>query len=121
MHEIRVQTSFDGPWNFLVGGFLLDYENTQGYIVRSPGLAMIAQILPVGRVFPVPTGDPNPLSESDPYTQGYHNDTRLYEMDATAVFGEAYWDVTDNLRLTFGARYSDEEKKGSSEPSTSLP
>ena len=113
VHEIRLQTAFDGPWNFLVGGFLLDYENTQGYIVRSPGLAMIAQILPVGRVFPVPTGDPsNPLSESDPYTQGYHNDTRLYEMDATALFGEAYWDVTDNLRLTFGARYSDEEKKG---------
>ena len=111
-HEIRLQTSFDGPWNFLLGGFYLDYDSQTGYVVRSPGLALISQILPVGRVFPVPLGEPgNPLSETNPYTQGYHNDTREYKLDATAVFGEAYWDVTDSLRLTFGARYSDEEKE----------
>ena len=81
-----------------LGGFYLDYDSQTGYVVRSPGLALISQILPVGRVFPVPLGEPgNPLSETNPYTQGYHNDTREYKLDATAVFGEAYWDVTNSL------------------------
>ncbi|MDA0630770.1 MAG: TonB-dependent receptor [Proteobacteria bacterium] len=112
-HEVRIQTSFDGSWNFLLGGFYLDYETTQGYIVRSPGLALPAQILPINPfLFPAPIGDPNdPQSESNPNMWGYHNDTRNYSMEATAVFGELYWDVTENLKLTFGGRYSDEEKK----------
>ena len=42
---------------------------------------------------------------------GYDNDTRLYELDAQALFGELYYDVNEDLRLTFGARYSEEEKK----------
>ena len=42
---------------------------------------------------------------------GYENDTRRYELDAKAIFGELYWDVNQDLRLTFGARYSDETKK----------
>jgi len=42
---------------------------------------------------------------------GYENDTRLYELDAQAVFGELYYDVSPDLRLTLGARYSDETKK----------
>jgi outer membrane receptor protein involved in Fe transport len=42
---------------------------------------------------------------------GYENDTRLYELDAQALFGELYYDVSPDLRLTFGARYSEEEKK----------
>jgi len=35
----------------------------------------------------------------------------LYELDAQALFGELYYDVSPDLRLTFGARYSEEEKK----------
>ncbi len=111
-HELRIQTSFDGPWNFLLGGFYLDYEAEQLYIVRSPGLALPALILPINPfLFPAPQGDlSDPRSESNPHMWGYHNDTREYNMEASAVFGEVYWDVTDSLRLTFGGRYSDEEK-----------
>ena len=28
--------------------------------------------------------------------QGYHNDSRVYKLEAKAVFGELYWDVTDS-------------------------
>ena len=43
---------------------------------------------------------------------GYHNDSRVYTLEAQAIFGELYWVVTDALRLTFGGRYSEEEKEG---------
>ena len=43
---------------------------------------------------------------------GYHNDSRVYTLEAQAFFGELYWDVTDALRLTVGGRYSEEEKEG---------
>ena len=111
-HEFRIQTNSDGAWNMLLGAFYLDYESEGHYVVRSPGLALPAQILPINvAVFPAPVGDPNdPQSETNPHMWGYDNDTRQYSMEATAVFGELYWDVTDNLKLTFGGRYSDEEK-----------
>ena len=113
-HELRFQSSFDGPLNFLVGGFYLDFDNTNAYIVRAAGLALPGLILPINpAVFPAPSGDPsNPRSESDPYMLGYHNDSRVYTLEAQAIFGELYWDVTDALRLTVGGRYSEEEKEG---------
>ena len=113
-HEIRLQSSFDGPLNFLVGGFYLEFDNTNAYIVRASGLAFPGQHLLIDpRVYPAPYGDPdNPRSESNPYMQGYPNDSRVYKLDAKAIFGEVYWDVTDSLRLTFGGRYTEEKKEG---------
>ena len=113
-HEVRLQSSFDGPLNFMLGGFYLDFDNTNAYIVRSAGLALPGQILPINlAVYPAPIGDPNnPRSETDPHMHGYHNDSRVYKLEAKAVFGEVYWDVTDALRLTFGGRYTEEEKEG---------
>lgn len=113
VHELRFQTSFDGPLNGLFGAFYLDYENRNQYIVRSSALALPGLILPINpAVFPAPTGDVNdPRSEVNPYMLGFHNDTRRNTLEAMAVFGELYWDVTSNLRLTFGARYSEEEKE----------
>ena len=113
-HELRLQSSFDGPLNFLLGGFYLTFDNRNSYLVRAAGLALPGQILPINlAVFPAPYGDPdNPRSEPNPYMQGYHNDSRSYKLNAKALFGELYWDVTDSLRLTFGGRYSEEEKRG---------
>lgn len=113
-HELRLQSSLDGPLNFLLGYFDMSYKNRNAYIVRNAGLALPGLILPINpAVFPAPFGDPNdPRSEANPYMQGYHNDTRNYELEAEALFGEVYWDVSDTLRLTLGGRYSKEEKTG---------
>ena len=111
-HEFRVQSSFDGDLNFMLGGFMLDYESRNRYVVRSTGLAFPGQVLPINpAVFPAPFGAANPHDEVNPHMQGYENDTRRYQLDAKAMFGELYWDVNQDLRLTFGARYSKEEKK----------
>jgi outer membrane receptor protein involved in Fe transport len=111
-HEFRVQSNYDGNLNFMVGAFNLDYEGRNRYVVRNAGLALPGQILPINSaVFPAPFGAANPHDEVNPHMHGYENDTRLYELDAQAVFGELYYDVSPDLRLTLGARYSDETKK----------
>ena len=111
-HEFRVQSNYDGNLNFMIGAFNLDYEGRNRYVVRNAGLALPGQILPINQaVFPAPFGAANPHDEVNPHMQGYENDTRLYELDAQAIFGELYYDVSPDLRLTLGARYSDETKK----------
>jgi outer membrane receptor protein involved in Fe transport len=111
-HEFRVQSNYDGNLNFMVGAFNLDYEGRNRYVVRNAGLALPGQILPINSaVFPAPFGAANPHDEVNPHMHGYENDTRLYELDAQALFGELYYDVSPDLRLTLGARYSDETKK----------
>lgn len=111
-HEFRVQSNYDGNLNFMVGAFNLDYEGRNRYVVRNAGLALPGQILPINNaVFPAPFGAANPHDEVNPHMHGYENDTRLYELDAQAIFGELYYDVSPDLRLTLGARYSDETKK----------
>ena len=111
-HEFRVQSNYDGNLNFMVGAMNLDYQSRNRYVVRSTGLAFPGQVLPINAaVFPAPFGAANPHDEVNPHMQGYENDTRLYELDAQALFGELYYDVNQDLRLTFGARLSEEEKK----------
>ena len=111
-HEFRIQSNYDGNLNFLLGGMMLDYESRNHYVVRNAGLSLPGQILPINpAVFPAPANLANPHDEVNPHMWGYSNDTRRYELDAKAIFGELYWDVNQDLRLTFGARYSDETKK----------
>ena len=111
-HEFRIQSNYDGDVNFLLGIFDLDYEGRNHYIVRNTATSLPGQILPINpAVFPAPANLTDPSSETNPHMQDYENDTRLYELDARAIFGELYYDVSDDLRLTLGARYSEEEKK----------
>ena len=112
--EARLLSDFDGDLNFQIGGFYMDVENQNGYVVRTSGLALIGAVLPVNPAFfPAPLGNPNnPFDRLNPYMQGFHNDSRSYEVSTWAVFGELYYQVTDQLKATVGLRYSDEQKDG---------
>ena len=111
-HEFRVQSNYDGDLNFMIGAFNLDYTSRNRYVVRNAGIGLPGQILPINSaVFPAPSNLTNPHDEVNPHMWGYENDTRQYDLDAQALFGELYYDVNQDLRLTFGARISEEEKK----------
>lgn len=111
--EFRVATQFDGDVNFLAGAFYLDYETETHYVVRTSALAMPGLIIPINAAaYPAPYGEVgSAFSETNPHNWGYDNDTRKYELETWALFGEAYWDISDDLTLTLGLRYSDEDKK----------
>ena len=97
--ELRLSSDWDGPINFMVGGYYLHYEGETHYKVYSSALTLYALL-------------PGFLGlEALPANQRfYDNDTSDNILETWAVFGELYWDVTDRLSATFGLRYSDEKK-----------
>jgi len=97
--EGRAHTSFDSALNFMVGAFYMDHTTDSGiYDVHFNTAAILIPL-----EFAVVDGEPAPLSY-------YRNDTKDYNLKTWALFGEAYYKLSDRTRITFGLRYSDEEK-----------
>jgi outer membrane receptor protein involved in Fe transport len=127
-HELRLQSDFDGKLNFTVGGIKIDYETVSDYYVFSNSLTAYAQLqnqlaaVPAGAISGVATG-PGVAIPIDPGTGGgtiesnttdtgrnYFLSRTPYTLDAWAVFGEAYYDVTERLRATLGLRVTKDKK-----------
>jgi outer membrane receptor protein involved in Fe transport len=54
--------------------------------------------------------DPNPISSLDKEGHNYFLSQNPYLIDSYAAFGEAYYDLTKDLKLTGGLRYTDDRK-----------
>jgi iron complex outermembrane recepter protein len=80
--ELRLASTGDGRLRWLVGAYYFDEDKTGG-------LGLVRASLVPARSFIIP-------SES--------------QTEAWALFGEVSYDLTDQLRLTAGLRYSDERK-----------
>ncbi len=91
--ELRLASNSDGPWNFMLGGFYLDYESDVHYYVYSAALELFGSI----------AGIP-------PEQRLFDNDTQDYRLETWAAFGELYWQARDDLLVTLGMRYTEEEK-----------
>ncbi len=89
--EVKLQSQYDGRFNFLVGYTQFDGESFGDYYVNSNNL------------------DARP----DQYP-GYFNNTGdpggATFGEGSAFFGEVYYDITDKVKLTLGLRYNDDEK-----------
>lgn len=97
--EGRLQSNYEGAWNFLAGAFYMDHKTDQGYYDVHFNTAAI--LIPLEGV--EVDGEFAPLSY-------YRNDTRDYKLETWALFGEVYFDLNDRTRITGGLRYSDEDK-----------
>ena len=92
--EFRLASDFDGPLNFLAGAFYLDYESEVHFYVYSAGLNVFGQTF----------GVPEELRVFD-------NDTKKFQLETFALFGELYYDINEKTELTIGLRYTDEDKE----------
>ncbi len=92
-HEIRLTSDLDGPLNYVVGLYKWDSEYT---------IPMESRIGFFDLFGAVPTEDPLIVVPVYNYT---HQET-----DSIAVFFEADYDINDQITLTIGGRYIDEEK-----------
>jgi len=138
--EFRLSSSFSGPFNFSAGANYLHYETTEKYYVFSNTFTMISldnvgcndhyiqnvtdhlYCLSNGRGFypperggGIPTEspqylDPNPLSSLNDEGHNYFLSKNPYVLNSYAAFGEAYYSVTRDLKLTAGLRWTDDEK-----------
>lgn len=89
--EVRLASSFDGPLNFMVGGF---------YEWRENGFTTSQQAVNISLIAPDPvTG----------YTSDYKKVTAT-KSNAYSLFGSLSFKPTDALEISGGARYTHEDK-----------
>lgn len=98
--EARLASDLDGDVNYLVGGFMMHTESQTGYNVVASSLDYASLMLGYFNVAPG-------FGLLSPY---YHNQSPRNELDTWAVFGEVYFDLNENIRLTGGLRYNNDEK-----------
>ncbi|HVT24474.1 MAG TPA: TonB-dependent receptor [Rhizomicrobium sp.] len=64
--------------------------------------------------------DPNPLDSIDGQGHNYFRSQNPYKLTSWALFGEVYYNITDDIKLTGGLRYTDDNKHFDVIPSWSL-
>lgn len=137
-HELRLQSNYDGPFNFNLGVIAMDFEatnpskyNTDGYFVMSNSLTAVALLnnalggalfcaagspcdaaIPPGdgRLVPIDMGGTIDDQNFSGLGGHYFRSLSPYELSSIAVFGEGYYDITDSLKATVGLRYTKDEK-----------
>jgi len=133
--ELRLESSFSGPFNFSLGANYLKFESQDDYYVLNNVFSLLAEYyynqdlsgsgLPPRICTPAATMecvyvDPNPLNRINGEGHNYFRSKNVVETRSWAVFGESYWDVTDEVKITAGLRYTDDEKISTPYPSQLL-
>jgi iron complex outermembrane recepter protein len=137
--EFRLASNFSGPLNFSVGGNYLHYETEENYYVfintltllsllsspqntqYVPGVTDNSGCLPGGLRTPstvITRGiltdcwyiDPNPLSSLNNKGHNYFLSQNPYTLNSYAGFGEVYYNLTDDFKLTGGLRWTEDRK-----------
>ena len=134
--EFRLASHFGGPFNFSVGGNYLHYETFERYYVFLNTMSIFAAANSInaqgknadclrtsgGTMHTVdpndPRGldyscaymDPNPIGSLDNQGHNYFLNQNPYVLNSYAGFGEAYYDVARNLKLTAGLRFTEDRK-----------
>jgi outer membrane receptor protein involved in Fe transport len=118
--EIRLQSNFDGPLNFNVGGIYFDYKTTTDYYVIGNSLTISALALNYQN-----TGNPNcnPVTlpnscigidtnaTPDGSGHNYYDNRSPYHLKSNAIFGELYWQANEKLKFTLGLRRTHDDKR----------
>ncbi|HZG46414.1 MAG TPA: TonB-dependent receptor, partial [Allosphingosinicella sp.] len=91
--ELRLTSNFEGAFDFTAGLFYLDIEGRSSFEIFHPALELAAI------AFGLPEA-----------SRRFINETPLATTESRAIFGEAYLRLSDATRVTFGLRYTEDEK-----------
>ncbi|WP_338447310.1 TonB-dependent receptor [Pelagerythrobacter marensis] len=121
--ELRLTSDMDGPLNFNLGANYLNFDTQDDYYVMSNVFSYIAELLynrrgndiiDCSQPETVPGEcvyvDPNPIDQIDGEGHNYFRSKNVVEIESWGVFGELYWDVTEDLKVTLGGRYTKDTK-----------
>jgi outer membrane receptor protein involved in Fe transport len=138
--ELRLGSNFDGPFNFSLGANFLRYDTEDKYYVFAnkltyavasgfsvnagpwvPGVSDNRGCLRGGprppdygviyQVFNCTYIDPNPFGNLNDRGHNYFLSKNPFKLISYAVFGEAYYNVTDALKITAGLRWTVDKKE----------
>lgn len=139
--EVRLQSNFDSNFNFSVGANYLDFETEDNYYVFNNVFTLIAEYF--YNVNPNVTTtqglvtqncdssnvtlwkecvhvDRTALGDLAGDGHNYFRSKNVVSVKSWALFGEAYWNLRPDLRLTAGLRYTDDRKVTTPYPSQLL-
>ncbi len=123
MHELRLQSDIAGPFNFNLGAIKVDYEVNQGPALQESYYVFFNTSSSVNTrnnaaagfyVFPIEDAanvGATPIENLDGVSRQYFRSLTPYSLDSFAIFGEGYYDITDDLQLTVGLRYTSDDKE----------
>jgi iron complex outermembrane receptor protein len=90
--EFRLASDYDGKFNFLLGAFYFEEDRYGQVLITNPTWARTSQ-----------------LYDLDVSYEGYNSESDG-KTESLAFFGETYFDLSDQTRLTVGLRYTDDTK-----------
>jgi len=120
--EFRLASNFSGPLNFSIGANYLHYETLEDYYVfiNTISAFLSGGVPPLGFQYMNPDGkdvsyldaytDPTPLDHLAGTGHNYYRNKNPYVLNSYAGFGEAYYNVTSDVKLTGGLRWTDDRK-----------
>ena len=103
-YEIRLTSDLDGAFNFMLGYYNLEYENNAQYYIASNSLDYAAGL------FPTVFSGFTPVDGVAAASPFFRSDTDLYELESQGIFGEAYWQATEDVKVTLGLRSTTDDK-----------
>jgi len=143
--EVRLRSSYSGSLNFSAGVNYTRFRTQDDYYVMSNLLTAIAMMGPFnfsgnqttcsqtawnnfssgGGNSPIrnslcPYIDPNPVESIDGDGHNYFRSSNPYDLSSYAAFGEAYYNLSPDVKLTAGLRYTRDQKAFTEIPSQLL-
>jgi outer membrane receptor protein involved in Fe transport len=116
--ELRLQSNYDGPLNFNIGGIHFTYRTLTDYYVIGNSLTLSSLALNFSK-----TGNPNcnPATTAncigidksatpDGSGHNYYDNRTPYSLVSDALFGEVYFQANDDLKFTLGLRQTRDKK-----------
>ena len=114
--ELHVQSAFDGPFNFLLGGIYLDNKSTNtDYFVNAFGLDYASGILGTATALAAGLPAGNGYFLATPF---FRNADEEFRLKSYGIFGETYFKFNDKLKLTVGLRYNHDQKNDQARSTT---
>ncbi len=100
-HELQVISDLAGPFNYIAGLYYYNSEEDQLQTFIERNSELIANYTFLGNLTGLPTNQDGILYRGEGYL----------ETTSYAAYGQLYWDWSDMTKLTFGLRYSYDEKE----------
>ncbi len=105
-HEITFASTGNGAFQWIAGLYYYDEHYSNPIVTTNPGQSQMTNpIYPYQGIFPIANAPANP-------NDWISYDNYIMETRSEAVYGQIDWKFTDTLKLTAGARYTQDHKDG---------
>jgi outer membrane receptor protein involved in Fe transport len=105
--EANFASNYSGNFNFMAGVFYMNARIDNDYWVIGNGLDYFSVVFPA---VPIALGGLVGVDGLGWVSPSFHSQTKNYELESWAAFGETYFQLTDTVKLTTGVRYTVDNK-----------